>query len=132
MNISVKISMQQSALENRIKELETTLETAKIELEESKKELFEISMRSLYIQEIYRLAKHHFPRLRREKSLELSEGDIQELDKWILRAKSPDSLKAIVEALQEMEKYRPIDIRGNLYALVQKIILGGSFHGKKK
>jgi preprotein translocase subunit SecA len=86
----------------------------------------------LHINEILRLAKIHFPRLRKQSDEKLTEADYRELEKWINRAKSPDSLKVIVLALNELSKYYPEDIKSNLYALVQKIIIGGAFGGKKK
>jgi uncharacterized protein YpbB len=126
------IRQKKLALEERIKTLNLTIETSKIELEECTAKKYDVFLRELHISEIYRLAKLHFPRLRREKIQELDLKDTLELDKWIDRAKSSESLKAIVDAIQELEKYQPIDIRGNLYALVQRIISGGAYHGKKK
>jgi len=123
---------RKKALDERMKTLVTTIETSAIELEECRAKMFEVSLRELHISEIYRLAKLHFPRLHRSNVPDLDLKDILELDKWIGRARSADGLKAIVDALQEMDKYQPIDIRGNLYALVQRIIIGGPFHGKKK
>ena len=36
-------------------------------------------------------------------------------------------------AILELEKYNASEIKSNLYALVQKIIIGGAYnHGKKK
>ena len=127
-----EIQTRKAELDAKIKSLIMTIETAKLELEDCQKMVFDVAMKELYISEIYRLAKLHFPRLHREKVHELHPLDVLELDKWISRAHSPDSLRDIVDALKELDKYQPIDIRGNLYALVQKIIIGGPFHGKKK
>jgi hypothetical protein len=127
-----KIKAEKADLDNKVKSLGLVLEAAKVELEENQKKIFDTSVRELYISEIYRLAKVHLPRLRREKIHELRPEDILELDKWINRARSSDGLKSIVDALLELDKYQPIDIRGNLYALIQRIIIGGPFHGKKK
>jgi len=80
--------------------------------------------KELHISEILRLASFHIPRLRNDET-ELTEKDYAELDKWIRRAKTIDGLKNIVRALTEISKYYPKDIRTNLYALIQKIIIEG-------
>jgi len=88
--------------------------------------------KELHISEILRLASFHIPRLRNDETeltendeTELTEKDYAELDKWIRRAKTIDGLKNIVRALTEISKYYPKDIRTNLYALIQKIIIEG-------
>jgi len=101
-------------------------------LDKVQQELYVAQLRSLHLEEIYRLAQIHLPRLRGEKEGKLIQADIQELEKWISRAKSNDGLKAIVDALEELQKYFPHDVKSNLYALVQRIIIGGAFHGKGK
>jgi len=128
----MEAKQEKQLLEDKVKKLERLIEASTIELEESKKKMFEVSMRELCITEIYRLAKTHFPRLRKDKKQELNPEDILELDKWIQRSHSLDSLKTIIDALQELDKYRSFDIKKNVYALVQKIIMGGSYHGKKR
>ena len=127
-----KAKEEKETLNAKIRSLELTIETAKMELENLQKRVFDVSLNELHISEIYRLAKFHFPRLRREKIHELSPEDALELDKWIHRAHSSEGLKSIVDALKELEKYQPIDIRGNVYALVQRIIIEGPYHGRKK
>lgn len=104
-----------------------SLLTRKQQIDQS---LYKKSIIICHIQEILRLAKIHFLRLNHQKALTLE--DIAELNKWVGRAKSEDGLKDIVEALSELEKYSPSDIKTNLYALVQKIIIGGAYKGRKK
>jgi hypothetical protein len=98
-------------------------------LAQNKNILYASQERVLHIQEILRLAELHFTRLR--KQTELTQADYDELEKWIRRAKSSDGLKSIVLALQEIAKYRSYDIKLNLYALVQKIIIEGPNQSKK-
>ena len=81
---------------------------------------------------IYKLALHHFPRLRNENPDNLTPEDVAELKKWIGRTKSTDGLKDIVNALSELSKYYPKDIKSNLYGLIQKIIMGGAYRVKKE
>lgn len=95
-------------------------------------ELYDLELKFLHICRIYRLAQIHFPRLRGENSEDLTSEDIQELEKWINRAKSPDSLKDIVDALAELSKYFPKDIKSNLYGLIQKIIIEGAYRTRKE
>jgi len=124
-------------MQNKIRDLKRLKEyyldniaiTHKI-VEEIDQDLFSAKIRSLYINEIYRQAAYHFPRLRREPDKGLLELDIVELEKWISRAKNDESLKDILGALIELRKYRPIDIVKNVYALVQKIIIEGPYNGK--
>jgi hypothetical protein len=61
----------------------------------------------------------------------LSAEDIAEVEKWISRAKSTDGLKDIKEALEEMNKYYPGEV-SNIYAVIQKIIIGGANKSKRK
>lgn len=117
-------------LEDKIARIEKLLENAPAELKKLQADLYSHTIREAHIKEIYRLAEEHFPRLHRTK--ELTEADIQEIEKWVGRAKSADGLVVIVEAVRELEKYSPVDIRRNLYALVQKIILGGAYKEKSR
>lgn len=116
------------SLEDRKNGLIKNLDTVKIELKETEAELYQVRTRELHIAEIYRLAAHHFSRLRRQTGESLMVQDIAELEKWIGRARSNDGLKNIVDALAELKKYRPIDITKNVYALVQKMIIEGVYH----
>jgi len=100
-------------------------------LDNLEKVLYRKNIRLLHIKEIYRLAKQQFSRLR-ESEEDLSEADITELEKWIGRAKSDEGgLIDIIEALQELRKYLPTEIKSNLYALIQKIIIGGAWKKTK-
>jgi hypothetical protein len=104
-------------------QLEETLKMTMERRDQNHKLLYEIQERELHLKEILRLAAIHFPRLR--KQTDLTQADYDELDKWIRRSKSNEGLKSIVSALQEIEKYHSYDIKTNLYALVQKIIIEG-------
>lgn len=118
-------------VEHRRRKVADDLVALRAILRECDKELYELRSKELHIKEIYRLAKIHFPRLRRQEG-DINPKDVAELEKWIRRAKSIDGLKAIVDALTEIEKYQPSDIKSNFYALVQRIIIGGSYKDKKK
>jgi hypothetical protein len=93
-------------------------------------ELYVLKEEALHIHQIYRLAMRHFPRLKGTESL--TQDDINELEKWIKRAKNSNGLKDIVTALNELEKYSRINIRKNLFALVQKIIIEGPYKKKEE
>ena len=106
-------------------------------LEEQRKKLSERSKKiqqSLYektiflnhINEILRLAKIQFSRLRRSPTETLTAQDMAELNKWIGRARSDQGLKDIVNALNELDKYEPQQVQ-NFYAVCQKIIIGGAY-----
>jgi hypothetical protein len=125
-------NLERIRLENLKKSLEENIDVLQTQLSECKRDLYEVSMRELILREIYRLAAEHFPRLRRDTGGILTEQDLDELEKWIKRAKSVAGLKDIADALGELEKYKPVHIKSNLYALVQKIIIGGAYHEKKK
>lgn len=123
-------SIDKKKLEETLSDLEIQrhdLEQRRQEVEEA---LYQTRLRVVYLEEIYRLAGIQFNRLRREAGTNLREEDVRELEKWIGRTKSNEGLQDIVEALKEVQKYRPIDIKSNLYALIQKIIIGGAFHQK--
>jgi len=92
----------------------------------AQKDLYDHTQKLLHVKEIYRLAAIEFPRLRNDPPLALSEADRNELEKWIGRAQSVESLVAITKALEELSKYFPSEIRSNLYGLVQKIIIEGA------
>lgn len=133
------ISLEEATIKKKeLVEILQGLEIQRRELEKQRHEvedaLYQVRLREVYLEEIYRLAGIQFRRLRRETGSGLRQEDIQELEKWIGRAKSNEGLEDIVEALKEVQKYRPADIKSNLYALVQKIIIGGAYHrkGKKK
>lgn len=99
-------------------------------LSEARRDLYECVLRETHIQEIYRLARLHFPRLHREDYPgDITTDDVAELEKWIGRAKSNDGLRRISDALAELQRFKPSDIRRNLYALVQKIIIEGPHGG---
>jgi hypothetical protein len=90
-------------------------------------ELYEKNIYLCHIREIFRLAKIQFSRLRHSPQPILTTTDIKELDKWVGRAKSEDGLKDIRNAIAELSKYSPSEIKSNLYALVQKIIIEGPY-----
>ena len=97
------------------------------------RDLYQKRIYLAHIKEIYRLARTQFSRFRRLPEPTLTEADVRELDKWIGRVKGADGLVDIGNALMELNKYNPSEIKSNLYALVQKIIIGGAYNqGKKK
>lgn len=127
-----KATERKKALQEKQEALARELETTKAMLSECQRELYEAMLAEAHINEIYRLARIHFPRLHRQKDQGLSEADVMELEKWIARAKSVSGLKDIADALEELQKYYPSDIKSNLYALVQRIIIGGPYHEAKR
>lgn len=128
-----KLSEQRKHFEAKERELKDEIETTQKLLSECQRDLYEVYIRELHVKEIYRLASMHFPRLRREENGGLTVKDILEIEKWIGRAKSSDGLKNIVDALEELKKYKPIDIKSNIYALTQRIIIEGPYkEGPKK
>ena len=112
------LEMQRKKLSDRMKKIHQSLYEKTVSLE--------------HINEILRLAKIQFSRLRKIPVETLTSGDIAELSKWIGRAKSDEGLKDIVDALNELEKYEPSQITKSLYALCQKIISGGAYKKNKK
>jgi chaperonin cofactor prefoldin len=88
--------------------------------------LYEKTVFLNHINEILHLAKIHFSRLRKSPVETLTPEDMAELNKWIGRAKSDQGLKDIVDALNELEKYEAHQVK-NLFALCQKIIIGGAY-----
>lgn len=131
--LSTKRSVEKrKVLQERQEALSRELEATRAMLSECQRDLYEAMLAEAHITEIYRLARIHFPRLRGNKGENLSAADVMEIEKWISRVKSGDGLKDIADALEELGKYYPSDIKSNLYALVQKIIIGGSYHQAKK
>jgi hypothetical protein len=130
MMLSIQIATEsRKQLDEAVIKLENEIKDKTNDLEQVRKDLYEASLRELHIKEIYRLAKIQFSRLLQR---DLNTADIEEIEKWIGRAKCIDSLAGIANALNELQKYLPADIRSNLYALVQKIIIGGAFHQKRR
>ena len=112
--------------------IEKDLDLKRIMLNALSEDLHRAKLRELYLTEINRLATQHFIRLRKTTPTTvvdpcLTGDDYRELEKWIARAKSTEGLKNIVDALVELNKYYPKDIKSNLYALVQRIIIEGPF-----
>lgn len=124
------LNKQKEMDENSILTLSKTLHDLKSTLLDRGKILYNLHIRETHILEIFRLASIHFPRLQEQS--ELSPKDIQELEKWINKAKDNDGLICIIEAMEELRKYYPRDIKSNLYGLVQKIIMEGAYKKKKK
>lgn len=115
----------------KIKGMEEELIKCKDQKERIERSIHKKTIFYFHIIEIYRLASYQFCRLRKKSAM--MKEDSLELEKWISRAKSEESLIIIKDALKELDKYNPSEIRGNLYALVQKIISGGAYgQGKKK
>jgi GTP1/Obg family GTP-binding protein len=123
---------QLTLLDERKKSLEKVKAGAEASLRSIEDEYFDTVTRTQSIQEIYRVARIQFGRLRHAPDALLTSKDVQELDKWIGRAKSTTGLMDILKALRALEKYRPIDIKKNLYALVQRIIMEGPYPKKPK
>jgi hypothetical protein len=112
--------------------IERELDLKKVMLNTFSEALHKTKLKELYLTEINRLAALHFVRLRKTTPTTvvdpgLTGDDYRELEKWIARAKSTEGLKNIVDALTELNKYYPKDIKSNLYALVQRIIIEGPF-----
>jgi len=134
--INKEITDQEFNLE-KIKQNIQTLALKKLQLiseqESIERDLYQNRIFLTHIKEIFRLAKIQFSRFRKVPEPTLTEADVRELDKWIGRVKAEDGLLDIINALKEMDKYKPSEIKSNLYALVQKIIIGGAYNqGKKK
>ena len=134
-----KLQEELGILQNEEKNIYTQIEAIErkrqsflLRLEQINKSLYEKNVYACHMKEIFRIAKMQFSRLRGSKVEALSLLDVIELNKWIGRVKSEESLKDIVNALNELEKYHPSEIRVNLYALVQKIIIGGAYKQKRK
>jgi hypothetical protein len=119
-------------LEKLKKSTEQDIEIKKKDLLTISEELYNLKLRAVHIEEIYRLATLQFSRLRARPGLPLTDADMAELSKWIGRAKGSQGLMDIIEALKELQKYYPGDIKSNLYALTQRIIIGGAYKKGKK
>ena len=131
MNQIVEIKQQIVKLREDKTEAEKDIHFKKTLLNTIDEKLYELELIFLHINRIYQLASIHFPRLREETQGKLTSEDIKELEKWIGRTKTSDGFKAIVDALAELHKYFPRDIKSNLYGLVQKIILEGPYTKKE-
>jgi len=119
-------------LETAIKKLEEEITQRNTALAQTRRDLYNVSLRDLHLREIYRRAKIEIPRLRKEPPGHLTEADVAELEKWIAREKTTEGLARIADAMEELRKYRSFDIRTNLYALIQRIIIEGAYKGRKK
>lgn len=126
------VAHEKKFLEKQVDDLQQEIELKRKNLEECQGKLYGVSLQELHLKEIYRLAALHFSRLRKEKEAKLSASDILELEKWIRRVRTKDGLKDIADALGELKKYLPSDIKSNLYALVQKIIIEGAYSETKR
>lgn len=102
------------------------------QLQESKKKTYIKTLYMCHTKEIFRIAKIQFSRLYRRPIEVLTPEDILELNKWINRVKTEDGLRDILDALNELSKYSPGQIRSSVYALTQKIIIGGAFKSPRK
>jgi hypothetical protein len=119
-------------LNRSIAELTAKLNLSKAILDKTEHDLAQKKISLCYIQEIFRSAQYQFSRLRRSTESTLTATDVQEIDKWINRATSDDSLISIKNSITELNKYKPSEIKSNLYALIQRIIIGGAYHQRKK
>ena len=126
------LESEKKSLEEKLQSIENTKNGYLTRLEQIRGSLYKKKVTMCHMEEIFRIARIQFPRLRNYKPERLIEEDNLELIKWIGRAKSDEGLKDIIDALNELGKYHPIDIKQNLYALVQKIIIGGAYKGKRK
>lgn len=124
--LSDELVLYKSGLE-KIKQEEAKLFSV---IEKSERLLHEKTLSLCNLKEIYRIAKYQFSRLRSLTEPILNETDLQELNKWIGRARTEEGLLDIKLALLELDKFYPSDIKSNLYALIQKIIIGGAFSKK--
>jgi chromosome segregation ATPase len=91
-------------------------------------QMVSLNARLQLLKEIYNLAETHFPRLQEKPAL--TAQDTEELEKWIYRARTDESLHDIIAALNQLRKYKPSDIK-SLYAFVQKIIIEGPKNRKE-
>jgi Skp family chaperone for outer membrane proteins len=119
-------------LNKGIAELTVKLNTSRALLDKAERDLAQKKISLCHIQEIFRSAQYQFSRLRRSSESSLTTTDVQEIDKWVNRATSDDGLISIKNALTELNKYKPSEIKSNLYALIQRIIIGGAYHQRKK
>jgi hypothetical protein len=128
----LKIPKDIKTLDDEKGVLNNTIKNAEARLHEISQKLYDLKLWELHVTEIYRLAKLQFIRLRNNGSCHLTGADVAELEKWIGRVRNPEGLENIIEALKELNKYYPHEIRSNLYALVQKIIIEGPYKSRKR
>jgi len=131
MSLESDVTEQIEILEKNRDQLISEIKERQKCLESVQGKLYEEKMRKLHIEEAFRVARIKFPRLRGEKSGVLSIEDVAELEKWVKRAKTLEGLRDIVDAVRELQKYFQADVKTNLYALVQRIIIGGAIHSKR-
>jgi hypothetical protein len=140
----VDLSKEVSAVEQdintkkeRLREILLEKRNLFLSVEELERQLYLKKISLAHVKEIFRLAKIQFSRLHRNKDLNtteptLTDADVRELNKWISRVKGEDGLIDIIKAITELDKYSPSDIKVNLYALVQKIIIEGPYKKQRK
>jgi hypothetical protein len=123
-----------NVLKNRLETISQEKKDLILKLEELERQIYLKKISLAHIKEIFRLAKIQFSRLRRDKNSgpTLTDADVRELDKWIGRVKNEDGLIDIRNAIIELDKYSPSDIKTNLYALAQKIIIEGPYKKQRK
>ena len=107
------------------------IEFKKTLLNTLQEKLYQVKQKQLHVEEIMRLAGVQFARLREKPGSGLLPEDLEELEKWMGRARTLDGFRDIVAALRELYKYTPSGIKSNLYALVQKIIIEGPYRKKR-
>lgn len=116
-----------------LKRIIEDIKSAKIDLKDIQDQQYTLQEKELHIKEILRVAKIYFPQLRKESEGHITDADIAELDKWIGRTESMEGLKAIITAITSVgSKYKPENIRTNLYALIQKVIIEGPKDMRRK
>lgn len=124
------MAVELSTLDKDVERKTIELEQLKISAEKLRRNLHQKEIYLTHVKEIYRLAKYQFTRLRMQTNMELSSADVVELEKWIGRVKNEDGFTTIKQAIRELDKYSPSEIKSNLYALVQKIIIEGPYSKK--
>jgi hypothetical protein len=134
MNISEKIQeeykvlkAEEAAINEKVKLIEEEKKKLTERLQNISHSLYQKTIFMCHINEIFRVAKIQFSRLSKRSVETLTAEDILELNKWIGRVKSEKGYKDIIDALNELSKYSPNQIKSNLYALTQKIIIGGAY-----
>jgi hypothetical protein len=117
---------EESSIIEKLKSFDEQKKILKGRLQEMQTDLFEKGVYTCYITEIFRIAKIQFSRLNKRVNEELIPVDTLELNKWIGRVKSEQGLRDIIDALKELAKYKPGQVK-NIYALTQRIIIGGAY-----
>lgn len=125
--LSNSILKEKEIVEDLKNEINASLRT----IEKMESDLYTKNINLCHIKEIYRMAKLQFSRLRQVSEPCLTESDIIELNKWISRVNDEKGLIDIRNALVELDKYLPSEIKSNIYALVQTIIVGGAYGQNK-